>query len=96
MKTTMFAVTFSEINDGEMANNAPILCNSYEMAVAEMLIDMAKEKAKALHIDKNEKFYTQVDLQHGHGKMVYEVNPDTNQKCWKIEKMEVDISILIE
>lgn len=33
MKTTMFAVTFSEINDGEMANNAPILCNSYEMAV---------------------------------------------------------------
>jgi hypothetical protein len=96
MKTTIFAVTFAEINDGEIATNAPILCSSFEMAVVEMLLDMAKAKENALRIDKNEYFFTQVDLKHGHGKMVYLINPDTNRKCWKIKKMEVDISILIE
>lgn len=96
MKTTIFAVTFSEINGGEMANNAPILCNSYEMAVVEMLLSVAKEKMTSLRLDPDEKFWIQIDVERGEAKMVYEEEPDTNQKHWQIEKMEVDISIEIE
>jgi len=96
MKTTIFAVTFAEINDGEIATNAPILCSSFEMAVVEMLLDITKQKMAARKIDATEAYWTQIDLKKGSAKMVYDKDPDTNQKCWKIKKMEVDISILIE
>ena len=96
MKTTIFAVTFAEINGGEMATNAPILCSSFEMAVVEMLLDIEKQKMEAKQIDPNETYWVQINLQRGTAKMVYDIEPNTNHKVWRIEKMEMDISIIIE
>lgn len=96
MKTTIFAVTFAEINDGEIATNAPILCSSFEMAVVEMLLDIAKQKMAAQKIDATEAYWTQIDLKKGSAKMAYDKDPDTNQKVWHIEKMEAEVSIYIE